>query len=67
MSQSFYPESPKAFKDDLTKLSGQYRLQIFINLIAILVFILVYLAMIVGSVNLIYEIITFPLPKKFNH
>lgn len=65
MSDTFYPKSPEVDKSQFTKITGTYRAQIIINLFAIILFFVLYLAMISGALYLISEAWYYPLRNNF--
>lgn len=46
---SLYPPSPANVPPDLTRPSGDYRLRVFVVLVSLFAFLLLYLALTVGS------------------
>ena len=65
MSESFYPESPAVDKAEFTKITSSYRTQIILNLIAIILFFVLFVLMIVGAALLLEAAITYPLSYDY--
>ena len=61
MTESFYPASPVAVPETFTRPSLQYKKQVTYVLIAMALFMLLYLAMLAGSGFLVYTAISYPL------
>ncbi|GAB5523405.1 MAG: hypothetical protein Roseis2KO_12770 [Roseivirga sp.] len=66
MSDTFYPASPEVDRSQITKMTGKYRTQIIVNLLAIILFFLLYLCMIVVAGFLIYHAWSYPLSYDFS-
>src|SRR5258708_5037391 len=58
-----YPPGPRNVPPDLTTPTTDYRLRVVVVLISLILFFLLYLALLAGSAYLIYWAIVFPLPR----
>ncbi len=65
MIENYYPESPNINKDVITKVTSQYRSQVIVNLLAIALFFILFLAMIAGAGYLAYLSAMYPLRTDF--
>ncbi len=61
MSLSFYPASPKSVDPGLTKLPTSYQWKAIFAILAIIVFFVLYLALVVGLAFLTYYAIVYPI------
>ncbi len=63
MDISLYPPSPVHNTDSLTKPKSAYLQQVILNLVAVALFMLFYIAMIIGAAYLVYWSIIFPIER----
>lgn len=66
MSATLYPPSPSVNTESVTQITPQYRTQIIVNLVAIIIFFLLYLVMIAGSIYLIKLAWEWPLGDNYS-
>ncbi len=60
---SIYPPSPPNRPRDLTSPTARYRLQVIVVLVSLLLFVLLYVGLVVGSAWLLYWAVTFSVPR----
>jgi hypothetical protein len=61
-SLSLYPPAPAGIPADLTRPTTSYRVQTGLTLLSLLLFVLIYLALVAVSAWLVYLAIIFPVP-----
>lgn len=66
MELSLYPPSPVHNTDSLTKPKSAYLQQVILNLVAVVLFMVFYFAMIVGTAYLLYWAVIFPVDRVNN-
>jgi hypothetical protein len=63
MNQNLYPESPRTAPAGLTQLSGAYKRQVLYVMLAIVLFLCLYAAMIVAAGYVVYGAFVYPLGR----
>ncbi len=61
MNQNLYPESPRTAPAGLTQLSGAYKRQVLYVMVAIILFLCLYAAMIVAAGYVVYGAFSYPM------
>ncbi len=63
MNQNLYPESPRTAPAGLTQLSGAYKRQVLYVMVAIVLFLCLYAAMIVAAGYVVYGAFIYPMDR----